>query len=434
MASITRIDSIRGVSYRITVSLGYDKTGKKLKKNVNFKPDQNISVRQQEKEAEKFAYEFEEKLKNGVSYDGNKISFEDFSTMWLDYIETEVTYNTYKSYNGMLQNKIVPYFRNHKIAKIKLPLIESFYMSLAGHYSQASIKRCDIILNGIFKWAYRYDMISKNPCTGALIPKTKKKSNDLEYFTPPQSLKFLESLDMDFELMVKGHQRVDDTGKFYYVNDYGRQRGVPTQFKVFFNIALFCGMRKGEILALQWDDVNLREKTIQVTKSVAKTKNGVDFKEPKTKASVRTVAIPDQLLPLLTKYQTEYNIYKISLGDKWAGEGNVFIQADGKLMGVSTPYQRFISHIKRYNEWVQVMNNKQPIGEQNYEPLPVIPLHGLRHSCATLLNYLDVNIIDIAKILGHAQTSTTMNIYAHSFEAQSRVASNRIDEFLRQNA
>ena len=63
-------------------------------------------------------------------------------------------------------------------------------------------------------------------------------------------------------------------------------------------------------------------------------------------------------------------------------------------------------------------------------PLPQIPLHGLRHSCATLLNYLDVNIIDISKYLGHASCSTTMNIYAHSFEEQKRIASEKLNDFI----
>ena len=100
-------------------------------------------------------------------------------------------------------------------------------------------------------------------------------------------------------------------------------------------------------------------------------------------------------------------------------------------MGRSTPYHYFKRHLKRYNEWVTTSDEAK---QQHLLPLPMIPLHGLRHSCATLLNYLDVNIIDISNILGHAQTSTTMNIYAHSFEKQKRVASDKIDEFLRKNA
>ena len=82
-------------------------------------------------------------------------------------------------------------------------------------------------------------------------------------------------------------------------------------------------------------------------------------------------------------------------------------------MGRSTPYQYFKRHLKRYNEWVV---NKDEAKQKGWSTLPMIPLHGLRHSCATLLNHLKVNIVDIFDILGHAQTSTTMNIYAHIFE------------------
>ena len=70
---------------------------------------------------------------------------------------------------------------------------------------------------------------------------------------------------------------------------------------------------------------------------------------------------------------------------------------------------------------------------QGLEELPMIPLHGLRHSCATLLNSFQVNIVDISKILGHAKSSTTMDIYAHSFEARNKEAARKMDEFLRTN-
>ena len=71
---------------------------------------------------------------------------------------------------------------------------------------------------------------------------------------------------------------------------------------------------------------------------------------------------------------------------------------------------------------------------EGLEELPIIPLHGLRHSCATLLNYLEVNIIEISKTLGHSTCSTTMNIYAHSFEEQQEEVATKVNEFLRLNA
>ena len=158
----------------------------------------------------------------------------------------------------------------------------------------------------------------------------------------------------------------------------------------------------------------------------------MDFKEPKTQTSIRTVSIPDSIISMFRQYKREYKTMQMQLGDYWKGNDNLFIQSDVKLMGKSTPYHHFKRHIKKYNDWV--MNNKDEAIIKNLEKLPDIPLHGLRHSCATLLNYLGVNIIDISNLLGHAQTSTTMNIYAHSFEEQRRVASDKIDEFLRKNA
>ena len=89
-------------------------------------------------------------------------------------------------------------------------------------------------------------------------------------------------------------------------------------------------------------------------------------------------------------------------------------------------------HLHRYNEWVQ--NNPDKAKAEGLEELPIIPLHGLRHSCATLLNYLEVNIIEISKTLGHSTCSTTMNIYAHSFEEQQEEVATKVNEFLRLNA
>ena len=94
--------------------------------------------------------------------------------------------------------------------------------------------------------------------------------------------------------------------------------------------------------------------------------------------------------------------------------------------------QKWKRHLKRYNQWVK--DNPIKAQEQGLEELPIIPLHGLRHSCATLLNYLEVNIVDISKYLGHAKSSTTMDIYAHSFEEQKREATNKLEEFLAKRA
>lgn len=433
MASIQRKEKKNGeVVYRIQVSLYYDKnTGKRKDKVITFSPNQKSTPKQQEKEAQKYAMEWEDKLKNGESYEGLEMSFEDFAEKWKASVKDELAYSTYESYLQHLDNTILPFFRTKKVGRIKTPLIEEFYKTLTDRYANGSMEKISHVLSGMFRTAVRWQMIEVNPCRDAKLPKNKEEEKTLEYFTPKQSLMFLRSLDMSFDTVVRGHQRIDDTGKPYQVADYTEERKLPLQLKVFYTLSLYCGFRKGETLALHWSDIDFEKKEIRIVKAVSKAEDGVTIKKPKTPTSVRTVTFPDEIIPLLKQYKREYNVNRFQIGTAWQGDGNLFTQCDGKLMGRSTPYQSFKRHIRRYNAWVR--ENPEEARKQGLEVLPEIPLHGLRHSCATLLNYLEVNIIDISKILGHAKSSTTMDIYAHSFEEQNKEAANKLNDFLVEN-
>lgn len=433
MASIKRAELKNGrVVYRIVIILGQDKNGKRLVKNLTYSVNQNATAKQQEKEALKYAMEIEDKIKYGHDCDVDKMIFDEFADKWLEDIKGVVAYSTYESYKLLVDNKIVPYFKSYKLSNIKTPLVEAFYKTLTMTYSYGTIKKCSNVLSGMFKTAIRWDMIELNPCQNARLPKKREEETALKYFTPQQSLMFLKSLDMEYETVYKGHMRIDDTGKPYYVNDYTECHSVATQYKVFYTLSLFCGFRKGETLALKWSDIDFQKREIAITKSVGKTETGIELKKPKTATSVRKVPFPEQIVPVLKEYRKEYYLLRLSMGSAWKGDDNLFIQADGTLMGRSTPYQFFKRHLKRYNQWV--MNHEEQAKSESLEVLPDIPLHGLRHSCATLLNYLDVNIIDIAKFLGHARSSTTMDIYAHSFEDQKREAVNKLEDFLQKQA
>ena len=432
MASLKKNVKKNGeVVYRIQITL-YDKvTHKSNAKVITFKPNQSSTPKQQEKEAHKYAMEWEDKLKRGESYEGEEMSFADFAEKWLESRKEDLAYSTYIGYVQIVNNKIVPALGRYKVARIKPPVIEEFYKSLVGNLANGSIQKVKNILSGMFRTAVRWQMIEVNPCRDAKVAKNKDAETTLKYFTPEQSLMFLRSLDMEFETVIRGHERIDDTGKPYLVADYTKSRKLPLHLKVFYTLSLYCGFRKGETLALHWNDIDFENHTISISKSVGKGEEGTVIKKPKTATSIRTVTYPDDLTPLLKQYRSEYNQYRFSLGTAWQGDGNLFIQDDGKLMGRSTSYQAYKRHIRRYNEWVR--ENPEEAKKQQLEPLPEIPLHGLRHSCATLLNYLEVNIIDISKILGHAKSSTTMDIYAHSFEEQNTEAANKLNDFLVNN-
>ncbi|MCD8089285.1 MAG: site-specific integrase [Clostridiales bacterium] len=184
------------------------------------------------------------------------------------------------------------------------------------------------------------------------------------------------------------------------------QRAARCQLKqkFYFNLAIYGGLRRGELIALTWDDINFDNNTITINKSAARLNRETIIKSTKNKSSERTISIHKEVMSLVRFWQNEQRRLRLSLGTKWEGGNYIFIQWNGKLMNPGTPDQSFKSMLKRYNDTV----------EDEADKLPNIRFHDLRHTSATLLISANMDIKTVSARLGHAQTSTTMNIYAHS--------------------
>lgn len=180
---------------------------------------------------------------------------------------------------------------------------------------------------------------------------------------------------------------------------------------------MFSGLRKGELLALEWSDIDFENDTITVSKSVGYSKGAQFIKTPKTKNSFRKVTIPHFLTQRIKAMKAERTRYRLSVGDYWQGGEWLFVQDNGTLMNYSSPYQAFHDSILRYNEC-------------HSEKLPVIPLHGLRHTSATLLIANNQDIRSVSARLGHAETSTTLNIYTHFLESTDKKSADILENVL----
>ena len=121
--------------------------------------------------------------------------------------------------------------------------------------------------------------------------------------------------------------------------------------------------------------------------------------------------------------KVERTKYRLSLGDYWQGANWLFIQDNGRQMSYYTPYAAFRDTIDRYNK-----------DDNNKQKLPSIPFHGLRHTSATLLIAGKQDAKTVAARLGHAQTSTTMNIYVHALKEADKTASDAIENVLKKQA
>ncbi|RKI38231.1 site-specific integrase [bacterium D16-51] len=134
-------------------------------------------------------------------------------------------------------------------------------------------------------------------------------------------------------------------------------------------------MRRGEVIALYWSDIDFEHSQISITKSTGIVNGKAYTKEPKNKNSIREISVPGHIMDLLRRYRIEYKTYRISIGAQWIEhlEGEyIFIQWNGLQMYPSTPYNVFKKIIHAYNE-------------THEQKLPEITLHGLRHTSATLL-------------------------------------------------
>lgn len=429
MASVRK----RGKSYQITVFNGRDIYGDQIKETATFVPDKNKTEKQNKKALDKFVFEFEEKVRSGKYLDGEKMTFKAFSEIWLDkYAKDHLEDKTIDTYEGFLNKHILPEIGHLNFSKVQPLHLNDLYSLLLkerkdgkpGGYAPKTIRHIHTLISSIYNTAVQWNVVIQNPCSRVTPPKLTRRPCDIKHFTYEQAEKFIKLINSDYITYVDEHDRVDDTGNGYHVPDYFYTRSYPTQFKLFFLMDIFCGMRRGEMIALEWGDLDFKNNTVSITRNTVIRKGGPLTKAPKTPSSIRTISVPTQIMALAKKYRREQLKYRMSLGDKWAGGDYLFIQWDGSQMYPSTPTQKFKSIIKRYNESITDKSEAFP---------PDITLHGLRHTSVTLLISLNVDPRTVAARHGHAQVSTTLDIYSHSLKKKDEEAADALSGLLNNN-
>lgn len=422
MASIKK----RGDTYLITVSMGFDHTGKRLRETTTYTPSATTE-KKIAKEVEDFARDFEKRVKEGLYLDGDKITFCQFCDRWeKDYAADNLTVNVLEGYKAQLERNVFPYIGNMKLSKITALHIQNIYRELKDRgYKPASIRRIHCVISSVLSRAYKWGIVQENVAKRCDLPKLSQ-TQTINCFTLEQAEKFLDILDQPLVYTIKGHDRKDDTGKKYSVGDYEVEHEIPFQFKVFFTLAIYSGCRRGELAALTWNDIDFENNTITISKSISKTKaQGQIVKEPKTAAGHRTITLPASCMRLLKEWKKQEKSLALALGSKWEGkrgrefeENYIFIQlASGRPMDLQTPTHKFREILTAYNARCTSEEDK----------LPMIRLHDLRHTNATLLISQNTDIRTVAGRLGHSKASVTLDIYSHVLKASDEKAAETLE-------
>ena len=184
------------------------------------------------------------------------------------------------------------------------------------------------------------------------------------------------------------------------------------QYRTAITVLLFTGMRRGELLGLEWRDVNFQKGTISITRSsLYLPERGTFEDETKNQSSNRVIRAPKAVMTILRDYQRWQLEQRLAAIDYWQDSGKLFTSADGSPMHPDVLSGWFHDFIRTTD-------------------LPPIHLHSLRHTNATLAIANGVAVTTVAGQLGHASPTTTMKVYAHSIQAAQAAAADLMDELL----
>jgi len=183
-----------------------------------------------------------------------------------------------------------------------------------------------------------------------------------------------------------------------------------TDYYVYFATLLWTGLRRGELLALRWRNLDLVKATLTVVETAYKLGNG-DYiiKEPKTAQSRRTVSLPLSLVEVLKVYRIDQELLRIQLGVSLKADSFVFIRPDGSPINPNAVTLAFRRIIKKAG-------------------LKDIRVHDLRHTHATLMLKAGVNPKVVSERLGHANISITLDIYSHVLPGMQEAAAEKFDK------
>lgn len=447
-------------SWQITVSCGYKSNGQKDIKQTTVKRPEGLTDKQWDKQLDDLARDFEREVEKGTVLDGNKISFAEFSDKWTSYAEKELEPKTLFRYREMLNSRIIPVLGHVKLAKLQPPHLLEFYTNLSeagirldGKYvikpeAIDIIKDNGLTVASLSSAAGVSDRTISNATKGLPITRksAEKISNALEYKTQSLFMLYGEPGTLSSRTILHHHRlissmlttavqwqlitsnpaervkapKIDKRPVSHYDDEQTKAllNAIDTEepkYKAMVMLDVFSGLRLGELMGLNWTDINFENNSIEITKaSQYLTGKGTFEKKPKNEASVRKISIPTPVMSLLKEYRKWWLEQKIKCGDLWQNSDRLFVTWDGRPMFTYTLTNWFPEFLQRHN-------------------LPKITPHGLRHTMASLLGSQGMEVSAISKRLGHARISTTLDIYTHVFKKADTAASDLLEKTLLPN-
>lgn len=348
-------------------TLGRDPgTGKQIQKSVYGKT---------QKEVRKKLTEITHSLDMGIYTEPDKITLSKWLEIWLsEYVSNNVKPFTYKSYETQCRVHIIPNLGRIKLQSLNVPSVQAFYNSLLKQgLSPKTIKNVHGVLHKALDKALKIGYINFNPANLCELPRVEKK--EIKPLSNENIKVFLRALEAE-------------------------------EFKNLYLVALFTGMRQGEILGLTWDCVDFKNGTITINKQLQREKKpkGKYILSPTKSSNTRIItpaAFVMDILKELHSKEIQYNEMNL-----------VFVNERGEHLAIHTVYKHF----------------KKIMAEIG---TPETRFHDLRHTYAVTALQEGDNIKTVQQTLGHATASFTLDVYGHVSDKMKKESAQRMDTFIR---
>jgi integrase len=295
---------------------------------------------------------------------GAKMTVAKFFDNWLASRKTGVRIRTYERYRSRAQKHIIPTLGRTLLDKLMAMQVQALLdKKFADGLSARSVLGIRILLAAAWKQAMRWQLVPRNVAELVNVPRVENQ--EMRVLSPEQARTFLTAC-----------------------------RGEPL-FPLWL-LALSSGLRRGEMLALSWADLDLDRGTLLVRRSISRSQTaGLVISEPKPSRGRRTVRLSEPIVVALRTHRTRQLERRLSAGPDWKEADYVFTSSIGTPIDAKALAHVFTALLEKAK-------------------LPRIRIHDLRHSAVTIALAEGIHPKSVSAMLGHSRISLTLDVYSHS--------------------
>jgi integrase len=367
--SVRKLSGSKGVTWTGVIEVPRDPlTGKRRQKRVSGRT---------RREVEETLRILAGKLDQPESIEAEQLTFGQFSEQFLEAASPTLRPSSVRRYTDLLRKHICPGIGQIRLQKLSPFDLQRLYADrLAYGLSATSVHHLHVMVYRVLKQAYRWGMVARN--VAELVDAPRRTFPEVTTWSLAQ------------------------VSTFFAVSD-------EHDLAALWRLALLTGMRRGELLGLMWEDLDLERGMLAVRRTLSRGKGG-DWVlgQPKTQSGRRAIALPESCVSALRKHRARQNSQRLKLGELWQDSGFVFTGQLGQALHVNV----LVTHFKRLIR---------------QSGLPDLRFHDLRHTSATLLLAQGVHPKIVQERLGHADISMTLNRYSHVTPDMQRAAAETLD-------